>query len=216
MMLDILEANRKLGNGKESPAWSGAGLGNTNPIATHGPALFPYPALRTSPPRILEALSLAAGSPSLGRPTLFQSNTLIAQATLSGQGGMSAQAEILPRARVLKPAAQVILFQKIMVEWDFTDQEAATLLGFEPVTDIRDIYLGTKPVGNRDANDRLRTVLRVGTDLDALFEKVAAIRDWLSEPQRDLNDETPRSLLTEGSMEKLLRIKYYVAYLSGR
>jgi hypothetical protein len=141
---------------------------------------------------------------------------LIAQATLSGQGGMSAQAEILPRARVLKPAAQVILFQKIMVEWDFTDQEAATLLGFEPVTDIRDIYLGTKPVGNRDANDRLRTVLRVGTDLDALFEKVAAIRDWLSEPQRDLNDETPRSLLTEGSMEKLLRIKYYVAYLSGR
>jgi uncharacterized protein (DUF2384 family) len=71
-------------------------------------------------------------------------------------------------------------------------------------------------VGHRDANDRLQAVLRIATDLDDLFREVAAIRDWLSEPQRDLDGATPRSLLTEGSMENLLRIKYYVAYLSGR
>lgn len=116
----------------------------------------------------------------------------------------------------LKPAGQVILFHKIMQDWDFTDQEAATLLGFEAAADIGEIYLGTKSVAHRDANDRLRAVLRIATDLDALFREVAAIGDWLSEPQRDLDGATPRSLLIEGSMENLLRIKYYVAYLSGR
>ena len=73
-----------------------------------------------------------------------------------------------------------------------------------------------KLVEHRDANDRLRAVLRIAADLDALFQEVPAVRDWLSEPQRDLGGATPRSLLTEGSMENLLRVKYYIAYLSGR
>jgi hypothetical protein len=213
-MLDVLESNRRLGNGKEGPhipVRSGPGLGNTNPIATQGLASS------WTPPRIyaLEAVHLTVGSPSLGAPILVQVETLSAQATWSGEGRMSAGAEILPRARALRPPGQVILFQKIMQDWDFTDQEAATLLGFE-AADIAEIYLGTKPVGHRDANDRLRAVLRIAADLDALFREVAAIRDWLSEPQRDLDGATPRSLLSDGSMENLLRVKYYVAYLSGR
>jgi hypothetical protein len=214
---------------------SGVGLDNTNPIATQGPAF----SLRT-PRQIhaLEAVWLTVGSPSRSvQATLSGESGMSVDAeilrraeiawgtaqvqfeglsTLSGEGGMSADAEILPRARALKPAGQVILFQKIMQEWDFTDQEAARLLGFDAAADIGEIYLGTKPVAHRDANDRLRAVLRIATDLDDLFREVAAIRDWLSEPQRDLDGATPRSLLTEGSMENLLRIKYYVAYLSGR
>jgi hypothetical protein len=223
-MQDVLDY---IGNGKEGPripVRSGAGLGNTNPIATQGLA-YSSTALRTPPrkknPRILEAKDLIVGLPSPGTPTLVQIETLSADpnpvvATLSGEGGMSADAEILSGARALKPAGQVILFQKIMQDWDFTDQEAATLLGFEAAADIREIYLGTKPVAHRDANDRLGAVLRIATDLDDLFREVAAIQDWLSEPQRDLDGAKPRSLLTEGSMENLLRIKYYVAYLSGR
>jgi hypothetical protein len=129
---------------------------------------------------------------------------------------MVADAKILPRANALKPPGQIVLFQKIMEDWGFSDQEAATLLGFESASDIREIYRGTKPVGHRDANDRLRAVLRIAADLDALFRETSAIRDWLSEPQRDLGGATPRTLLTEGSMENLLRVKYYVACLSGR
>lgn len=120
------------------------------------------------------------------------------------------------RAKLLRPAGQVVLFKKIMEDWGFDDQEAATLLGFEAASDFEEIYLGLKPVSQRDANDRLRAILRIATDLDALFGEVAAIRDWLSEPQRDLDGATPRALLTEGSMEDLLRVRYYVAYLSGR
>ena len=118
--------------------------------------------------------------------------------------------------RIGKPAGQVVLFRRIMEDWDFNDKDAATLLGFEAAADIGQIYLGMKPLGHRDANDRLRAILRIAADLDALFREVVAIRDWLSEPQRDLNGKTPRSLLTEGSMENLLRVRYYVAYLSGR
>src|SRR5260370_32740864 len=155
-IMDVLEYNQRLGNGKDGlhiHMRSGAGLANTNPIATQGPA-FSSPDLRT-PTRgqlhALEAVDLTVGSPSLGTAALVQ-----IEVKWSGEGGMSVDAKILPRARALKPAGQVILFQKIMEDWAFTDQEAATLLGFESAVDIGEIYLGTKPVGHRDANDRLR------------------------------------------------------------
>lgn len=119
-------------------------------------------------------------------------------------------------AKPLKPAGQIVLFQKVMEDWDFNEQEAATLLGFEAASDIRDIYAGRKPVGHRDANDRLRAILRIAADLDALYEEPGAIRDWLNEPQMDLGGKTPRALLNEGSVENLLQVKYYVSYLSGR
>jgi hypothetical protein len=123
---------------------------------------------------------------------------------------------VLQRSKSPKPTAPVKFFQQIMKDWDFDDQAAATLLGFEAVSDIRQIYAGNKPVGHRDANDRLRSVLRIATDLHDLFKDVSAIRGWLGEVQGDLGEVTPRSLLTEGSMENLLRVKHYVAYLSGR
>jgi hypothetical protein len=237
-MVDIDYNIRTLGDGKEGPhipAFSGAGLGNTNPSATRGfmtvSGASPEPA---SSKRVLarDKLFLLQDQPaSLQAAFEFEMialNQLMAPpaATLAlkpgaplvmwGRGGLTANAEILPRARALKPAGQVVLFQKIMEDWSFSDKEAATLLGFEAALDIRDIYLGLKPVRHRDGKDRLRAILRIATDLDALFEEVAAIRDWLGEPQRDLDGATPRSLLTEGSMENLLRVKSYVAYLSGR
>jgi hypothetical protein len=120
------------------------------------------------------------------------------------------------QAKVLKPAGQVVLFKKVMEDWGFDEKEAATLLGFEVGLDIKEIYMGVRPVGHRDANDRLRAVLRIAADLDALFQDVTSIRDWLNEPQKDLGGVTARGLLNEGSMENLLRVKYFVSYLSGR
>jgi hypothetical protein len=73
-----------------------------------------------------------------------------------------------------------------MEDLGFSDQQAAILLGFEAVFDIGEIYRGMRPIGNRDAKDRLRAVLRTATELDALFREIDTIRDWLNEPQRDL------------------------------
>jgi hypothetical protein len=207
-MLDS-EYGRSLGNGKDAVRPPRGLVGNTVPTVTWGSTLGSGAPLGEAGSGQSRSLQETLGV--FGK----QVNPVVAR--YSGEGGMIADAKVLPRAKAaLKPAGQVVLFQKIMEDWSFSDKEAGTLLGFEAALDIDDIYLGRKPVGHRDANDRLRAVLRIGADLDALFGDVAAIRDWLNEPQRDLGGATPRSLLTEGSMENLLRVKSYVGYLSGR
>ena len=223
-MLNTLNYNGRLGHGNDDthiPMRSGAGLESTNPVATLGFTLESGAAWvehGEEPPRsgrakqweaseqqaqvihFLRAKPLTLGSPEFGTPTL----------------GTPAGAVAPQSAKFFKPAGQVVLFQRVIEDWDFNHQEAATLLGFEAASDMLEIYSGSKPVGHRDASDRLRTVLRIAADLDALFQEVGAIRDWLREPQHVLGGATPHSLLTEGSMENLLRVKYYVAYLSGR
>lgn len=222
-MPDTLEFNRSLGNGRDGPpdisVRGGVGLGNTNPIATLGstfgsgaPSVVPSEPQggswrsKSSPEFVRQAES--------GADVVYRLEELWVIAQVKHWRSFVNVARARPK--VLKPTGPVVLFQKIMEDWGFSDQDAATLLGFEAAADIGQIYAGVKPVGHRDANDRLRAVLRIAADLDALFQDVGAIRDWLSEPQRDLDESTPRSLLAEGSMENLLRVRYYVAYLSGR
>lgn len=116
----------------------------------------------------------------------------------------------------VRPAAQIRVFQRVMEEWDFNDREAAILLGFERAAVVQDLYKGLTSLRLRDANDRLRAVLLIAADLDALYRDPDVIREWLNEPQPLLEDEAPIELLREGSMANVLRLQQYVAYLSGR
>ena len=228
-MLDVFEYNRGLGNGKvlaPNPVWPGRGLGNTNPIDTQG-SVFRSITTELKSRRSLvqresgpELALRKPGAAQLGFSSDPPNVTVNERESGADRRIFSSDQDSLigelPRAKLPKPAGQVVLFRRVMEDWSFSDDEAATLLGFEAASDINQIYVGSKPVGHRDANDRLRAVLRIATDLDALFQEVGAIRDWLSEPQRGLGGVTPRALLTEGSMENLLRVRHYVAYLSGR
>jgi hypothetical protein len=236
---------RVLSNGSDGPYSLGPsllGFGNTNPDATLGPTQgLKLPAVRdeleqesawvqfergfTRHRAAVEQESLwvqlekgleRQRAPKGESPKTPEEKLLRAIFGAAERLHFIAEAKVAQKSPRLKPTGQIVLFHKIMQDWGFNDGEASTLLGFESASDIREIYLGMKPVGHRDANDRLRAVLRIAADLHALFRSEAAIRDWLSEPQRDLDRATPRSLLTEGSMENLLRVKYYVAYLSGR
>jgi len=225
-MPDILEHEKRLRNGKDElyiPVWSREGLGNTNPTATLAPTLGSS-AVTT---KVLTIAQSEVAMPGID-PQLPDAignllrNVEVATAHLPvvymrlGEHLVVFETKLREPTRGFKPAGQVVLFKKIMEDWNFNNQEAATLLGFEAAQDINEIYTGMKSVRHRDANDRLRAVLRIAADLDALFQEVPAIRDWLSEPQRDLGGATPRSLLTEGSMENLLRVRHYASYLSGR
>jgi hypothetical protein len=210
-MTMLTEYGQSFGNGKDGQhitVWPPGLVGNTVPTATRGSTLGSSTPLGKA--GLGESRSIEE---TLG---LFGEQVHPLVARYSGEGGLIADAKVLPRAKALKPRGEVVLFQRIMEDWSFSDEEAATLLGFEAALDIDEIYRGSKPVGHRDANDRLRAVLRIATDLNALFQDVDGIRDWLSEGQLDLNSATPRSLLTEGSMENVLRVKSYVSYLSGR
>jgi len=217
-MLDNLEHNRKVRNGRDGPFTTvtpSTGLGNTNPAATLGSTFG------SGAPVILH------GRRGVGKSVALQELVEGLDPVLAVQGGSIVVAHSIggrvvlfensaAESKVLRPEGQVVLFKKVMDQWDFSDEEAAMLLGFEDAADIQDIYEGRKPVGHRDANDRLRAVLRIAADIDALYDDKDAIRGWLNEPQRDLGGKTPRALLTEGSMENLLQVKYYVAHLSGR
>jgi len=212
-MSDALDPSQGLENGRDHRPV--IGLGNTNPIATLGSTFGSSgaPSVVRAERRIpllpvgedQREWLLKRGVPDVSH----------LQVTVTDWSSW-VEATFVEQTKPLKPTAPVKLFQQIMRDWDFDEQAAATLLGFETVSDIRQIYLGNKPVGHRDANDRLRSVLRIATDLHDLFRDVSAIRGWLSEAQSDLGEVSPRFLLTEGSMENLLRVKHYVAYLSGR
>jgi hypothetical protein len=212
-MLDRLEHSRSLGNGKDRQQialWSSRGLGNTNPSATLAPTSLVDPRITSGAPAS-EAVQNVAKLAMAKFGTRF--DVMIVERT---GALLIVETKVSKWAEAVKPAGQVVLFRKVMQDWNFNDEEAAKLLGYEAASDISEIYTGIKAVRHRDANDRLRAVLRIATDLHDLFQEVAKIRGWLSEPQRDLDGATPRSLLTEGSMENLLRVKSYVAYLSGR
>jgi hypothetical protein len=218
-MADQLDIDGKLRNGKDRPPVPAPfllGLGNTNPIATRGPTLGLGSPLGTYAEAERGASVGIVRGGSIGEALALQFKKESEGYVGTSERPLVLEAKGTARKPTLKPAGQVVLFEKVMEDWGFGDQEASTLLGFEAASDIREIYRGAKPVGQRDANDRLRAVLRIATDLKALFRTEDAIRDWLSEPQRDLGRVTPRALLTEGSMENLLRVKYYAAYLSGR
>jgi hypothetical protein len=206
-MLEDRIQEHGLSNGRDRSSMPG--LGNTNPVVGLGPTLG-----RLVEYSEKEGLGWRQATPEDLLQPPHKKGTVVIYSPLGSPGSRFG---VLGRAsRPFRPKGQVVLFKKVMEDWAFDKSEAASLLGFENAADIGEVYAGAKPIGFRDANDRLRTVLRIATDLDALFKGITPIRDWLGEAQSDLNGVSPRALLIEGSMENLLRVKYYVAYLSGR
>ena len=216
-MQENLEHNQRIqGNRTRRTTMPSAGLANTNPVATLGSSLGP------------SATHWVPGSQSRG--IVQPANEGLSESIFEAQTALNANFPLrliqnnwiveetvwTEKLKPLKATGPVVLFQKVMEIWGFSEQEAGTLLGFDSASDIRDVFSGRKPLVLRDTNDRLRTVLRIAADLDALFQEPNAVKEWLGEPQKDLSAMTPRALLNAGPMEDLLRVKYYLSYLSGR
>ena len=134
------------------------------------------------------------------------------------QGRGPAQLELLgvpPRQEVRAPG-EIVLLQRVMARWAFDDREAARLIGYEDAGWMRSLYTGRSSLRTRDEKDRVRAVLRMATDLQALYRQEAEIRAWLREPKKLLGGASAYDLMMEGSMENLLRLKQFIAVLSGR
>jgi hypothetical protein len=203
-----LPKNRPNGKSEHRASIRG-GLGNTNPHTTSA-----YILSEATPAELWATHSDQPGA-SYVRDVFTVRTSIIGVGALTPlKEGVLHPGHVQPQPRkAVKPAGQIVLFKKILEDWGFSDREAAILLGFEAASEVREVLSGAKAVRQRDVNDRLRAVLRIATDLDSLFRDVDAIRDWLSERQSMLGDATPRALLLEGSMENLLRVKHYVAFL---
>ncbi len=176
------------------------GLPNTNPIATS-----------TSPFQGKARVTPDKGSYGL--------QTIRMTALVGGnhrEGFASAEMTLAQLQPEPRPTGPILLFEHIVADWNLTEADAASLLGLEDGSRLTEIYAGRRVLVGRDANDRLRLILRIAADLDLLFGETDSIRSWLDELQQDFGRRSPRSLLVEGSIENLLLVKDYVAYLSGR
>jgi hypothetical protein len=78
------------------------------------------------------------------------------------------------------------------------------------------LYRGRTSLRTRDEKDRLRAVLRIATDLYALYRDEREIRGWLREQKKRFGGRSAYDLMMEGSMENLLRVKQVLEALSGR
>ena len=100
--------------------------------------------------------------------------------------------------------------------WDFSRKDAAEILGFEDEGMIGELYAGIEKVRQRDVRDRLKIFLSLAVDLHGLYDSDATIKQWLDQPKKLLRGKTPRSLIVEGSMENLLRVRQLVQYEANR
>lgn len=178
------------------------------------PALGPLFGTRVLPPREGEG----AGSESPFNPaqgTLDELHRRVAE--LHTQSQALLQTVMAPRVeRRVQPSGPIVLFEQIMTDWGFNEQEAAAVLGFETPSAVRDLYRGLTSLRQRDSKDRLRAIISMASDLDSLYRDPNVIRDWLRERQAALGSESPFNLLTEGSMSNVLRVQQFVEYLSGK
>jgi hypothetical protein len=119
-------------------------------------------------------------------------------------------------AKDLELAGEVALFREIMKDWDLNDQQASAVLGYAEPSFASELFKGLVTIRQRDAEERLQTVITLAVDLEALYRDVDVIRKWLRKPHSLLDGAIPLKLATEGSSVDLLRLSEYVEYLSGR
>lgn len=123
--------------------------------------------------------------------------------------------KVLP-GRPLEAAGRIKAFRRLIERWGFTHRNAADILGFDDEAFVGELYLGIERVQQRDVRERLRLFLSIAVDLDGLYDDDAVVKRWLDQPQKLLRGKTPRMLLTEGSVESLLRVRQLVQLEANR
>lgn len=103
--------------------------------------------------------------------------------------------------------------------WRLERRASAALLGFEQ-TDLPYVYdvldgRHALPAG-RDIKDRIAYLFQIRRTLSGLFRDEEVENDWLREEHSLLEDQSPLTLMLEGSMENLLLVKEYVETAAGR
>ncbi|OGA40043.1 MAG: hypothetical protein A3G24_25215 [Betaproteobacteria bacterium RIFCSPLOWO2_12_FULL_62_13] len=111
----------------------------------------------------------------------------------------------------------VKVFAKLVESWNLSDDDASVFLGFEPADKnlVRSILEGRTTLRGRDAKDRITSLYVIWSILTTMFGDAVTATRWMSERQRALGDKSPITLLKEGSMENLLRVKHLVEFIAG-
>ena len=104
-----------------------------------------------------------------------------------------------------------------MVRWKLTTLEVTALLGLDPseTSKVENILTGFEPLEGQDMKDRFVCLLGIVTVLDGLLQDEEVENEWLREPHSLLDDDSPMSLLLEGSMSNMIAVMNYVSMAGG-
>lgn len=124
-------------------------------------------------------------------------------------------------ARMAKPkklTGPIQFVLKLLGFWSLERDDAVGLLGFgQADAAYVDATLdGIEHFRGRDVRDRIAYLFRIRETLRVLFRDLEVENEWLREPHSLLDDQSPLSLLLDGSMEDLLLVKEYVDTVAGR
>ena len=106
---------------------------------------------------------------------------------------------------------------KLMDFWHLDNENVTSLLGFDPpdAEYIFQVLHGGWELPGRDFKDRIAHLFYIRRTLWSLFRDLEVENEWLREKRSTLSEESPISLLLEGSMENLLLVREYVESAAG-
>ena len=200
------------GNGDARPHRS---VGNTYPTATRGSseavAVPPTSASR----RYLVTLEDRLGAPAAywEAAAHFHERMLAAVENLTTVQHPATGRRI---AQFVRAPGQIVLLGKIMQVWGINEAEAAVLLGLEDSNAVGQLLRGVTSLRNQDPKDRLRSIIEIHSDLQALLRDDATEKQWMREPKALLDGLSPLEVMLRPQMTNLLRVHQFVEHISGR
>jgi len=119
---------------------------------------------------------------------------------------------------VSRLSGPVQFFLTLIECWHLKDEpRRGQLLGYgtEDMEDFQALAEGRHRLSGRDLEDRIAHLFEIRRILSSLFRDIDVENEWLRESNSLLDNETPLSLMLEGSMENLLLIREYVESAAG-
>lgn len=109
---------------------------------------------------------------------------------------------------------------KLKDHWCVGEAEVIRLLGYDPedpedVECVSEVLDGRGVLRGRDIRDRITHLFCIRRTLWSLFQDQEVENEWLRERHSMLNEDSPLSLMLEGSMENLLLVREYVEFAAG-
>jgi hypothetical protein len=159
------------------------------------------------------------GSRHLFDERSFGSDKMV-QTALLGVGRNLGRSVQSPRQRTPdyrgKVTGHVHVLLSIFDRWQIADKEAVVFLGSDNVEFVNDLRKGSIGLGNRDAKDRARIIMRIYEGVHSLMRSADAERSWIRAPLPALNGRTVLDIMRDGSMSDLIYINQFVDYVNGR
>ena len=112
-----------------------------------------------------------------------------------------------------------ILFIKHLIDtWNLKESDTTFLLGYESTDHdyVSKLLSGHEQLTGRDVKDRIFFLIQIRANLSSLINDDNSENSWLRDPQEELKNRSPMSLMLSGTMENLLLVRDFVDNLAGR